>query len=135
MVNNRKALHANLLKITLHHRYFSRNLTIISGQRYWKINLDGYFWGQIFWEHSWMAASQRQLQRYSPNGYHILHFLPWRHVKEEPIFMFFYKKARFAEKFKHTELILFKNSNLVKETHFLFILIEYQHRDPTKNCF
>ena len=34
VVKSRKALHANLLKIALPHRYFSKNLTTNSEQRY-----------------------------------------------------------------------------------------------------
>ena len=47
VVKRRKALHANLLKIALHHRNFSKNLTTSLSQQYWKIH-HGFFWGQIF---------------------------------------------------------------------------------------
>ena len=43
-----RALHTNLLKIALHHRYFSKNFTTGAEQRYWKTLLDGCFWGRIY---------------------------------------------------------------------------------------
>ena len=48
VVKRRKALYVNLLKITFHHRYFSKNLTSGSEEQYWKTHLDGYFWEQFF---------------------------------------------------------------------------------------
>ena len=48
VVKGRKALHANLLKIALWHKYFSKNLSTSSGQ--FKTHLDGYFIGQLFFE-------------------------------------------------------------------------------------
>ena len=41
MVKSRKALHGNLPKIELHHRYFSKKLTTSSEKRYRKLYLDG----------------------------------------------------------------------------------------------
>ena len=43
----------------------------------------------------------------------------------------------FGEKCKLTEsaLISFINSILVKMTHFAFILVKHQHREPAKSCF
>ena len=62
-----------------------------------------------------MAASQKQLQTYIRfrNSYHILHFLLWRHVKEDRIFMIFLSKG-FGEECKHTELAL----NFVQKQNF-----------------
>ena len=47
-VQSWKVLHGNLLKITLHHSYFSKNFTIVAEQRYWKMYLDGCFWGRFY---------------------------------------------------------------------------------------
>ena len=48
----------------------------------------------LFWKFSWMATSQGQLQNYfslrNSKLTNILHFLLWRHVKEERIFMDFF---------------------------------------------
>ena len=38
----------NLLNIAFHHRYFSTNFTTVAEQRYWKMYLDGCFWGQFY---------------------------------------------------------------------------------------
>ena len=40
--------HASLLKIALHHRYFSKNFNITVEQQYWKMHQDGCFWGQLY---------------------------------------------------------------------------------------
>ena len=65
VVQNWRVLHGNLLKIALHHRYFSKNFTTVAEQRDWKMHLDGCFWGRIyFWKHSCMTASRKQLQTY-----------------------------------------------------------------------
>ena len=45
---------------------------------------------------------------------HILHFLLWRHVKEEQIFMIFFLSKIFDEKCKHKELAL----NFVQKQYF-----------------
>ena len=62
VVQGRRALYANLPKIALHHRYFSKNLTTSAEQRY-RI---------FFWKHFCMTASQRQLQKY-------IHFRNYRY--------------------------------------------------------
>ena len=48
--------------------------------------------------------------------------LPWRQVKEEWIFMYFFSK-RFGEKYKHTELAL-NFAQKQKNPDFLFILVK-----------
>ena len=50
VVQSWRVLHGNLLKIALHHRYFSKNFTILAEQRYWKMYLDGCFWRRIYFE-------------------------------------------------------------------------------------
>ena len=47
VVQSWRVFHGNLLKIPLHYRYFSKNFTTIAEQRYWKMYLDGWFWGRI----------------------------------------------------------------------------------------
>ena len=109
VVQSWRVLHGNLQKIALHHRYFSKNFTIVAEQRYWKMYLDGCFWGRIYFEYiinilrvyyeyydyilRSMAASQKQLQKYIRfrHSYTYFTFLTWRHVKEERIFMIFFK--------------------------------------------
>ena len=56
---------------------------------------------------------------------HVLRFLARRSDKRGTIF-FYFLSTRFDGKCKDTELTLsfFKNSILVKETHFPFILVE-----------
>ena len=58
-----------------------------------------------------MGGSERQMQRYiyltnSSLVKHILHFLLWRHVKEERIFMNFLLGRVLREKCNHTEIAL-----------------------------
>ena len=63
----------------------------------------------LFSKYFSMAAFQRQLQRYiyfRNSRLHALHFLLWRHVKEERIFMNIFLSEGFGEKCKHTELAL-----------------------------
>ena len=89
-VKSRKALHSNLLKIALHHRYFTNNVTTSSEQRYWKIHLNGYFWGQSFSENipEWLLLKGNCDNIFILKvlmATHILHLLLWRHVKEERI--------------------------------------------------
>ena len=48
VVQSWRVLHGNLLKIALHHRYFSKNFTTGAEQRYLKMHLDGCFWGRIY---------------------------------------------------------------------------------------
>ena len=50
IVKRRKGLHAYLLKIELHHRHTSKNLTKSSEQRNWKMHLDEYFKGELLFE-------------------------------------------------------------------------------------
>ena len=50
VVQSWRMFHRNLLKIALHHRYFSKNFTILAEQRYWKMYLDGCFWRRIYFE-------------------------------------------------------------------------------------
>ena len=50
VVESWRVFHGNLLKIALHHRYFSKDFTAVAERRYWKMYLDGCFWGRIyFW--------------------------------------------------------------------------------------
>ena len=78
------ALHANLLKIALHHQYFSKNLTTSPEQRYWKMHLDGCFWIRIYFGNipEWLLlkGSCKDLLILEILTY-ILHFLLWRQVK------------------------------------------------------
>ena len=116
VVQSWRVIHGNLLKTVPWHSYFSKNFTTLEGRRYWKMYLDGTFWGRINFGNipAWL------LLKMSCRGIfvlkiltHILHFLLWRHVKEERIFMIFLSKC-FGEKGKHTELAL----NFVKKTGF-----------------
>ena len=48
VVQSWRALHVNLVKIALHRRYFSKNFTTGAEQHYWKMHLDGCFWGRTY---------------------------------------------------------------------------------------
>ena len=117
VVQSWRVLHGNLLKITLHHRYFSKNFTTVAEQRYWKMYLDGCFWGRIYFGNipAWLLlkSSCRRIFLFEILA-HILHFLLWRHVKEEQIFMIFLNKG-FGEKCNHTELAFL---NFVQKQYF-----------------
>ena len=62
----------------------------------------------LFWEYSWTAAFQRQLQVIFILKIldFTMHFLLWRHVKEGRIFMDFFLTKSFDEKCKQTKLAL-----------------------------
>ena len=108
------ALHANLLKIALHHRYFSKNFTTSAEQRYWKMHLDGCFWIRIYFGNipEWLLlkGSHKDLFILEILTY-ILHFLLWRQVKEEQ--KLFFSKG-FEAKCKHIELAL----NFIQKQYF-----------------
>ena len=89
-----RALHANLLKIALHYRYFSKNFT--SEQQYWK-NRDiekCIFWGRIYFGNipAWLLLKGSCNCVPFRNSDTYLNFLLWRHVKEKWIFMIFFFK-------------------------------------------
>ena len=93
VVQSWRVLHGNLLKIALHHRYFSKNFTTVAEQRYWKMYLDGCFWGQICLGNipAWLLLKSSCRRIFVLEILtHILHFLLWRHVREERIFMIFF---------------------------------------------
>ena len=46
--NGWRALHGSLLKIALRHRCFWKNFIISAEHLYWKLHLDGCFWGQLY---------------------------------------------------------------------------------------
>ena len=48
LVQSWRVPYGNLLKIALHHSYFSKNLTSVAEQWYWKIYLDGWFWRRFY---------------------------------------------------------------------------------------
>ena len=101
-----KVLLANLLKITLHHRYFSNNFTTSSEQPYWKIHLHGCF--------TFLTMMSCLFKRNESLCF--FKYMFWqREWADKPLFL--------------------KNSTLVKETHFPFILVEQKQRDPNKSCF
>ena len=94
VVQSWRVLHGKLLKIALHRRYFSKNLTTVAEQRYWKMYPDGCFWGRIYFGNipTWLLLKNSQTYRRFVFEIlkHILHFLLWRHVKEQRIFMIFF---------------------------------------------
>ena len=93
VIQSWRKLHGNLLKTGLHHRYFSKNFTKVAEQRYWKMYFDGYFWGRIYFKNipAWLLLKSSWKRTFvSEILTHILHFLPWRHVKEEQTFMIFF---------------------------------------------
>ena len=94
VVQSWRVLHGSLLKIVPQHRYFSKNFNLVAGQQYWKMYLDGSFWGQIYFENipAWLLLKTScrcifVLEILT----HILHLLLWHHVKEKQIFMIFFK--------------------------------------------
>ena len=57
---------------------------------------------------------KEKFSSYKPAFTYILHFLLWRHVKEERIFMNIFLSEGFGEKCKHTELAL----NFIQKQYF-----------------
>ena len=91
VVQSWRVLHGNLLKIALHHRYFSKNFTTVAEQRYWKMHLDGCFWGPIYFGKitAWLFLKGSCKHIHFRNSYTYSTFLLWHHVKKERIFMIF----------------------------------------------
>ena len=90
LVQSWRSLYVNLLKTcptlqVFFKEFYHRWRTALLKNASWWLFLRN----NLFWKHSCMAASQRYLQTYI--HFHILHFLLWRHVKEEQIFMIFFK--------------------------------------------
>ena len=85
------------------HSNFSKNFTISAEQRYWKMHPGGCFWQQLYFGNfpEWLLLKDSckdifilEILSYTTvtrnnTVAHILHFLLWRHVKEEQIFMDF----------------------------------------------
>ena len=85
VVQSWRVLHGNLLKIALHHRYFSKNFTTVAEQRYWKIYLDGCFWGRFYFGNipAWLLLKSSCRHIFVLEILtHNLYFLLWCHVKE-----------------------------------------------------
>ena len=91
VVQSWRALHANLLKIVLHNRYFSKNSPQVQNSNIEKRILmaasEDEFILEILMHYSKAAANIFILKILT----HVLHFLLWRHVKEEQIFRIFFK--------------------------------------------
>ena len=116
VVQSWRVLHVNLLKIALHGTFFSNNFTTVAEQQYWKMYPDGCLWGRIYFGNipAWLFLKSSCKHIFVLEILtHILHFLLWRHVKEEWIFMIFLSKG-FREKCKHKELAL----NFVQKQNF-----------------
>ena len=116
MVQTWRALHESLLKIALHHRCFSKNFTSSAEQQYRKINPDGCFRGQLFFENfpEWLLLKDSCKDAFILQVTHILHFLLWRHVKVEQIFMDFFFGRGFRKKCKYSEISL----NITQKQYF-----------------
>ena len=96
VVQSWRVFHRNLLKIVLHHRYFSKNFTTLAEQRYWKMYHDGCFWGRIYFENipAWLLLKSSRGRIFVLGIVtHTLHF------------DFFLSKG-FGQECKHTELAL-----------------------------
>ena len=125
MPQSRRALHASLLKVALRQRYFLKNFTTTAEQRYWKMHQDGCFDDNFIFEiflndcFSKTAAKIYLFLKFSVK--HVLHFLLWRHVKEERIFMKNFLSEGFSEKCKHTISFKFQSKTifLLKNPFFL----------------
>ena len=90
--SGKKALHANLQKMPHHHKYVSKDFNANSEQWYWEIHLEDCFLGQLFFENiPDLKGSCKGI--FILKDTDILHFLPWRQVKEEENFMDFLKKT------------------------------------------
>ena len=69
------------------------------------MRLDGCFWGQILLNSSFSKTAAKIYDlSYKFQVPHILHFLLWRQVKEERIFVDTLLGKGFREKCKHTEI-------------------------------
>ena len=68
------------------------------------MHLDGCFWGQILLNGSFSKTAAKIYLSYKFQVTHILHFLLWRQVKEERIFVDIFLGKGKSEKCKHTEI-------------------------------
>ena len=77
VVQSWRALHANLLKIALHHRHFSKNFTTGAERRYGKMHLDGCFCGRIYFENipAWLLLKGSCKHIHFRNSYTYFTFL------------------------------------------------------------
>ena len=93
VVQGWRTLHANLLIIPLHHRYFSKNFTTGAEQQYGNMHLDGCFWGQIFIGNipAWLLLKDSCKHIHFRISDTYFTFLTLTSVKEEGIFMIFFK--------------------------------------------
>ena len=111
VVKSWRALHANSLKIALHHRYFSENFTKVQNSDIEKWILmaasEDEFIFETFLHGCFSKAAVNMYSRnlYFRNSYTYFTFLIWRHVKEEWILWSFWIKG-FGKKCRHTELAL-----------------------------
>ena len=116
VVQSWRVLHGNLLKIALHHRYFSKNFTRVAEQRYWKMYLDGCFWGQIFSGNipAWLLlkSSCRRIYVLEILTHILLSYFDI--MLKRNGFLWFFLSKRFGEKCKHTELAL----NFIQKKNF-----------------
>ena len=114
-VQSWRALHANLIKMALHHRYFSNNFTTGAEQWYWKIHLDGCFWGRIYFGNipEWLLlkGSCKHIFILEIQIFYISYFDVMLKRKE---FLWFFLSKDFGVKCKHTELAL----NFVQKQYF-----------------
>ena len=97
VVQSWRVLHGNLLKIALHHRYFSNT---VAEQRYWKMYLNGCFWGRIYFGNipAWLLLKSSCRPIFVLEILtHILHFLLDVMLKRNG-FLFFFESKGFSEK-------------------------------------
>ena len=99
VVQSWRALHTSLLKTLLHHRYFPNNFSKSAEQQYWKMHLTGFFWGRLYFGNisEWLLKVSCKDILIVEILAHISHFLLWRHVKEEQIFMDFFLSKGFGQ--------------------------------------
>ena len=94
VIQSWRVLHGNLLKIAPHHRYFSKNFTTFAEQRNWKMYLDGFFCGRIYFGNisAWLIfKAAADVMFVLEILTHILHFLLWRMLKRNGFLCFFFK--------------------------------------------
>ena len=108
VVQSWRVLHGNLLKIAFHHSYFSKNFTTVAEQRYWKMYLDGCFWGRFYFGNisAWLLLKNR-CRLYSFQKFlHIFYISYFEVMLKRKGFLWFFLSKGFGEKYKHTQLAL-----------------------------
>ena len=102
---------------------------------------DGCFWGQLYFRNTpqWLLLkdSCKDIFILEILGYTCFTFLTLTSCQRGTNFYEYFLSEGFSEKCKHTESALnfTQKQYFSQKTHFPFIILKQQHREPSKICF